>query len=152
MKQVLYSTLFIFAFTAVSFGQAKVGAFGEIIVEQAAPIPEILTINKQNIENGALNDAESAKGVKAQKDLKEESIRYMSYKILVITVEEPLELNNFIFLNYEEVTFNQTKESGFAYYAGDYSNEAQANEVLELVKKKYPSASLVKERKFLKKD
>lgn len=152
MKRVLFSILFIFAIAAISFGQAKVGAFGEIIIEQAAPIPEILTINKQNIRNGALNKAEAEKGGEAFKDLKEESYRYMSYRILVTTVEEPLDLSHFIFQNFNEVSFNQTKDAGFAYYAGDYSNEDQANDALSIVKKKYPEASLVKERKYLKKN
>ncbi len=74
MKQVLFSTLFIFTFAAISFGQAKVGAFGEIIVEQSAPIPEILTINKQNIQNGALNKAEIDKGEKQAKSIKKRGL------------------------------------------------------------------------------
>ncbi len=73
----------------------------------------------------------------------------MSYKILVFVVEEPIDLTHYIFKNYEEISFNQTKEAGFAYFSGDYSNEEQANASLATIKKKYPSAYIVKERRYL---
>ncbi len=151
MRQTIL-TLFILALiSSLGMSQVSVGAFGEMIVEQSAPIPEITTISKENIVNGPNNKAEVKRGLKKTKKKNEGEYRYMSFKIEIMTVESTLDLDNHIFSSYGDISFNQTKKDGFTYFSGDFSDENQAKRALEKVQRVYPKARIVKERRYLNK-
>lgn len=150
MKQLTLTAIILSLFTTLSFSQTKIGAFGEVIVEQAAPIPEINTISAENITFGASNQAEKDKGKKTTKAQVESEYRYMSYKIQVTSTPDPLDLNHHIFTLYQDISFNQTRNDGFTYYQGDYSDEKQAQAVLIKIQRIFPQATIVKERRYLK--
>ena len=151
MTKLTYIISILLFTVASSYGQTTVGAFGEKIIKQSTPIPEVSTISKENIVQGANNAAEKTKGQKKKAvKTKEESYRYMSYKIQVTITTSPLDLNHHIFELYKDITFNQTKANGFTYFQGDYSDEEQANIILEKIQRIFPQATIVKERRYLK--
>ena len=150
MKQLTLTAIIFSLFTTISYTQTKMGAFGEVIVEHSAPIPEINTISSENINFGAANQAEKDKGKKSQKSQVESEYRYMSFKIHVTSTPDPLDLNHHIFTLYKDITFNQTRNEGFTYFQGDYSDEEQAEAVLKKIQRIFPKAFIVKERRYLK--
>lgn len=149
LTNIIIILLFI---TVSSYGQTEVGAFGEIIKKQSASIPEVSTISKENINQGTNNSADKKKGKKiAEPQTKDaDKYRYMSYKIQVTKTASPLDLNHHIFTLYKDLTFNQTRNDGFIYFQGDYSDEEQAKVVLEKIQRIFPQAIIVKERRYLK--
>jgi hypothetical protein len=151
MARLTYTTLVLLFILTSTYGQTKVGAFGEAIKEQPAPILEVSTISRENIAQGANNAADKEKG-KTTENLKTNNseYRYMSYKIQVTVTKAPLDLNHHIFLLYKDITFNQTKAEGFIYFQGDYSDEEQAKLVLTKIQRIFPQATIVKEPRYLK--
>ncbi len=152
MKQIFFLSLIMLLVSTASFGQAKLGAFGELIVEKSAPIPEIFTISNQNVQNGAKNNAEATRGQAKSVNKTVEALRYMSFKVQIMTVEMPVDLTHHIFSSYDDITFNQTKSNGYTYFSGDFSDEKQANKMLEKIQRIYPKAEIVKERKYLQQE
>ena len=151
MATLTYIISILLFIASSSHGQTTVGAFGEKIIKQSVPIPEISTISKENVVLGANNVADKAKGKKTEiLKAKDEGYRYMSYKIQVTITSSPLDLNHHIFELYKVITFNQTKANGFTYFQGDYSDEEQANIILEKIQRIFPQATIVKERRYLK--
>lgn len=151
MAKSIYITSIFLLLVVSSYAQKKVGAFGEPIPQQSIPIPEVSTVSKQNIVQGANNAEEKTKGKKSEEKKTDESqYRYMSYKIQVTVTDKPLDLNHHIFELYKDITFNQTKADGFTYFQGDYSDEEQAKAVLIKIQRIFPQAIMVKERRYLK--
>ena len=151
MTKSIYITSMILFLVVSSYGQTKIGAFGEKIVKQSAPIPEVSTLSKENITQGANNVADKTKGKKTKEvQTNSDKYRYMSYKIQVTVTDAPLDLNHHIFELYKDITFNQTKVDGFTYFQGDYSDEEQAKVILLKIQRIFPQAIIVKERRYLK--
>lgn len=152
MKQIFLLSFIMLLVSTVAFSQAKLGAFGELIVEKSAPVPEIFTISNQNIQNGVKNNAEGMRGQAKSVRKTKEAVRYMSFKVQIMTVEMPLDLTHHIFSSYDGITFNQTKINGYTYFSGDFSDEKQANAMLEKIQRVYPRATIVKERRYLQQE
>jgi hypothetical protein len=154
MKQIFFLLLTVLLVNSSSFGQAKLGAFGELIIENSAPMPQLFGISNinSNTQNGVKHNAEANK-VPAKKITKViETVSYMSFKVEIMTVEMPLDLDHHIFSSYDGITFNQTKSNGYTYFSGDFSDQEQASVMLEKVQRVYPRAEIVKERKYLQQE
>lgn len=151
MKKLIIITLplilIAISFANTSLAQVEIGAFGEVI--DSNKISEITTINKQNIQFGAANKAERVRGKKDQGDANSSPYRYVSYKIEIMSVDKPIDLDHHIFKIYGDITFNQTKKDGYTYYSGDFSDEGQAKNKLEKIRRVYPKAKIVIERRYL---
>ena len=154
MAKLIYFTSLLLFLVVSSYGQTTVGAFGEVIKKQSPAISEVSTISKENINQGASNTADKKKGIKVKevKTKNADKYRYMSYKIQVTKTDSPLDLSHHIFTLCKNVTFNQTRNDGFIYFQGDYSDEEQAKIILEKIQRIFPQATIVKERRYLKTD
>lgn len=142
---ILFCGVFL---TTSLLGQSKYGAFGELIDDFG--VVEISTISKNSIP-GTRNKANTTKGDAIKQKDENGQIRYLTFKIEILTTRSPLDLNHPIFELYGNITFNQSSDEGFAYFTGEFDSEMEANLFLkEYVANKYPKARIVKERRFIK--
>ena len=157
MRQISLSLFLILTIVGVSYGQAKVGAFGEIIVDNSAPVPDMLLFskantrtNKKKVESKQTNKSTRVQLAKitTQED-KVEEVGQTSYKVKIMTVDSPLDLTHHIFTSYENVNFSQSKARGYTYFSGEYTDEKEAMKVLEKIQRVYPKALIITEKRML---